>query len=99
MNVTSTFYAFYYNTSMQKNENRGPTYFYEPPALPPFDPYVDFPPPPAVGRGSPRNLPPNFSPGSRGGSWGRGGRGGRGGGRGGGYGKQGGSKFQCKPGE
>ena len=44
-----------------------------------------------MGRGAPRNLPPNFSPGSRGGSWGRGGRGGRGGGRGG---KQGGnSKF------
>lgn len=82
---------------MQKNENRGPTYFYDPSAVP-FDPYADFPPPPTVGRGSPRNLPPNFSPGSRGGSWGRGGRG-RGGGRGGNYGKQGGSKFQSKQGK
>ena len=78
---------------MQKNENRGPTYFYDPSSVP-FDPYADFPPPPAVGRGAPRNLPPNFSPGPRGGgggSWGRGGRGGRGGGRGGHAGKQGGN--------
>lgn len=75
---------FIYTTSAaQKNENRGPTYFYDPSTVP-FDPYADFPPPPAVGRGAPRNLPPNFSPGPRGGgSWGRGGRGGRGGGRGG----------------
>lgn len=73
--------------STQKNENRGPTYFYDPSTVP-FDPYGDFPPPPAVGRGAPRNLPPSFSPSPRGGSWGRGGRGGRGGGRGG---KQGGN--------
>ena len=84
-------------TLTQKNENRGPTYFYDPSSVP-FDPYADFPPPPpAVGRGAPRNLPPNFSPGPRGGggggggSWGRGGRGGRGGGRGGHGGKQGGN--------
>ena len=73
----------YTTSAAQKNENRGPTYFYDPSTVP-FDPYADFPPPPAVGRGAPRNLPPNFSPGPRGGgSWGRGGRGGRGGGRGG----------------
>ncbi|XP_065912841.1 heterogeneous nuclear ribonucleoprotein K homolog [Dysidea avara] len=66
---------------VMKNENRGPTFHYIPSGAP-FDPFMEFPPPPQVGRGSPRNLPPNFSPGPRGGGWG--GRGGRGRGRGGG---------------
>jgi len=77
---------------LQKNENRGPTFHYIPSGAP-FDPFMEFPPPPQVGRGSPRNLPPNFSPGPRGGGGGGwGGRGGRGRGRGGGRGDGGGSK-------